>query len=239
MKNILIYSILAGFVALLGSLLPILKKQWSEKALKRMMAFGAAILIGAAFLHIIPEAFKMEGVGSETAGIGLLVAFLLIFTIEHFTMAHSCPEEVGELPEYIIGFIAFLALLLHGFIDGLAITVSLKVSVSLGAIVTFVVLIHKFPDGLAISSILLSSNYSRIKTFLLSLIVASSTPLGGIISYVFLTNVSSSVLAFLLGFSAGTFIHVGATDIIPRLSRTKDIFCYLSFTSGIVLMVLL
>lgn len=234
MRNILLFSILAGIGSLLGSVLPILKRTWSKKALQRLMAFGAAVLIGTAFLHIVPHAFE---IGSDTnkIGVGLVVAFLLIFTMEHFAMAHSCPGEVEECPEYIMGAIAFIALLFHSFIDGLIITVSSKVSLQLAGLISFVVLIHKFPDGLATSSILLGSNYSRKKIFLLSTFIALSTPLGSILSYISLFNISSDTLAFLLGFSAGTFIHVGATDIIPRLSRTKDIFCYLSFASGIVL----
>jgi len=232
MVDVIFYGLLAAFGNILGSIIPLLKKNISKKSLYKLMAFGSGILLGVAFMHILPEAMQID---AKLTAFGLTASFLLIFLLEHFVLVHSCPDSLEECPLQVVGTIAFLAILFHSIIDGIAITAGTKLSSKLGFIISFVVLIHKLPDGLTTSSILLASGYSRKKTLLFSLIVAFATPIAAIFSYMF---VSSAIkpLTFLLGFSAGAFIYVGAADLLPRLHKEKDLLCNMYFVLGLVIM---
>ena len=50
---------------------------------------------------------------------------------------------------------------MHTFVDGVAVASGLRVSPGLGALVFVAVLLHKFPEGLAISSLFLAAGARR------------------------------------------------------------------------------
>lgn len=234
MHNTLLYGFIAGIASILGSAVFLLRKKWSSAPLYWLLAFGSGVFLGASFLHILPEAMESS---TRFTGIGLILAFLSRFTLEQFTMFHSCPDFLEEeCPVHTMGLVAFGAIFLHSMVDGLAVAASFRASLSLGLTTSFAVIIHKFSEGLTLTAILLTSDFGRAKAARLSCIAALATPVGAFLTFITTAEISKAILALLLGISAGSFIYIAASDILPRLHHGKNFATLFFLATGIGIM---
>ncbi|MFQ6057400.1 MAG: ZIP family metal transporter [Anaerolineae bacterium] len=243
-SNLLFFASLASLAFVAGGALPLYRSAWGRHALHRLMAFGAGVLLGAAFLHLIPEAVEM---GGGLTSWGLMSAFFIIFTVEQASLTHYLPEHHADpcsddpevdRPIRAVGMVTFFAMAIHGLIDGLILTTAFDVSLSLGLVAAFAIIVHKLPAGLSLSSVLLSSEYPRYRILLLSTLVALATLVGAMAAYLWLMGVPEPLLALLLGFSAGSFIYVGAVEILSRLHEERDLLLLAFFALGLASMIL-
>jgi zinc and cadmium transporter len=197
---LIVYAGLIFLTAAVGGILPLLVPNAREDKLKLFVSLGAGLLLGMAFLHIIPEAsVLMPG----SFGIGLLLGFLLLLVLERFVMVHACEEHGCDY--HTIGVAAFAGLTVHGIIEGLALASSVMVS-SIGPLVLVGILSHKAPAGFALTSLLKLAGKPnrRIVAFVLG--VALSGPLGVLLAYVLLARTHwQNSAGILLSVSAGTF----------------------------------
>jgi len=230
--NIYLWSFLAFGTTLLGASVLLVRQEWAKSNIWRILSFASGVLLGVSFIHILPEANFLD---SRLSGLGVLTAFLLIFTIEGFTMIHSCSEFAEDCPIHIVSWTAFGAMSLHSLIDGLAIAVAFRQGTSLGETVTAAILAHKFTDGLTLTGLLTAANYKRSKCLGIVSLLALATPLGAAIFWPFTASISNSIMGWLFGFIAGIFFYVGASDILPRIHKVRDIYCLSSFAAGLVL----
>lgn len=232
MTRLLLLSGMAAISMIAGGLLPLRRKNWSEHALLRFMAFGSGVLLGAAFLLIIPEAVSLNG---SRAGLGLATAFVVIFGLEQLGLAHACPECVAEHPCQVhpMGWIAFSALGLHSLMDGVSIAAGFAASEALGLVATAAILVHKLPTGIALAAILLGAGFSSRWCLLLIAAVAVATPAGALLSWTLLVEPAPALLALLLGLSAGSFVYIGASDILPRLHEERSLPVFLLLVLGV------
>ncbi len=232
MTRLLFLSGLAGISMILGGLLPLNRKRWPQQALLRFMAFGSGVLLGASFLHVIPEAMALSG---ARAGLGLVGAFLAIFAVEQFGLAHACPECAAEpaCRVHPMGWIAFAALGVHSLLDGLSIAAGFAASEALGMMAALAVLVHKVPTGISLAAILLGAGFSSWQSFLLTLAVAAATPVGTLASWGLLVELAPGALALILGLSAGSFVYIGASDILPRLHEERSLPVFFLLVLGV------
>lgn len=232
MLYVLALSGLAAVSMILGALFPLGRKRWPQRALLRFMAFGSGVLLGAAFLHVIPEAM---GLSAPRAGMGLVAAFLAIFAVEQFGLSHPCPECAARpaCPVHPMGWVAFSALGLHSLVDGLSIAAGFAASEALGVVAAVAVLVHKVPTGISLVAILLGAGFSRWEAFLLTVGVAVATPVGTLASWGLLMQLTPGTLAAILGVSAGSFVYVGASDILPRLHEERSLPVFFLLVLGV------
>lgn len=233
--NVFLYSLLAGTATVMGSLFVLYRAGNKRINLYGLMAFAAGVLLGAAFLHLIPEAMEQAG---RPAAWGLVIGFAAFFALEQVTFSHACPEYCQDCRVHPMGLVAFAALSLHSLVDGLALAAGFGVSTGLGVSAAFAVIIHEIPEGLSMTSIALTAGYSRKKALVLSLVVALATPLGAMIAYAGVTGIAEPLLALLLGVAAGSFLYVGAADILPQLHREQLRGTFTLFIAGMGLMLL-
>jgi ZIP family zinc transporter/zinc and cadmium transporter len=71
---------------------------------------------------------------------------------------------------------------MHTFVDGVAVASSMAVSSGLGTLVFIAVLLHKFPEGLAISSLFLAAGAARSRAILAAAALGASTILGVVVT---------------------------------------------------------
>lgn len=235
LTNVIVFSLLAGTATAAGSLFVLYRAGSQPIDLYGFMAFAAGVLLGAAFLHLIPEAMEQSELH---AAWGLAVGFAAFFTLEQRTFSHACPEYCQSCVVHPIGLAAFAVLSLHSLIDGLALAAGFQVSTGLGLAASFAVILHEIPEGLAMTAIALAAGYRPKKALFFSLIVALATPLGALIAYAGVTGISTSLLALLLGISAGSFLYIGAADILPQLHKQQVRGGYALFILGIGFMML-
>lgn len=231
-----IFSLIAGAATIIGGLLVIYRYDWSHRNQNYLVAFASGTLVSLSFIEIIPESVEMGNWG----GLSVIIGFLLLYLFEQISSPSRCVDDECKVKR--VSLLAWGGLLIHSFIDGVAIVASFQVSQAIGLIVAFGVLLHEFPEGLTSGSLLILLGYSRMKIFFLVLLVAIATPVGAILSILsigFFNPASiKPFLASVLGLAAGTFIYVGVADLMPHSHKVKDLKVTLIFLSGIFLILI-
>ncbi len=209
---IAVYLVLVAAVSVAGGAVPLVRT-WSRGKLTLLVSAGAGVLLGAAFVHMLPP--TVEGLG-HLAGLPILLGFLALFVLEQFFLVDPT-EEVGcEIHSF--GFAAFLGITFHSLIDGVAIGSSLMVP-KLGPPVLLAIVLHKIPAAFSLCSILLLAGYGRRRALLHICGFSTATPIGAILSYLFLRGLPEEVIAIAIGVSAGSFLAIATSNLLPQLHR--------------------
>jgi ZIP family zinc transporter/zinc and cadmium transporter len=220
----LLYALAAAGANVLGAAAVVGRARWSLRALDLMLSLAAGFLISVALVDLFPEALRQGGAGA--AGV-VLIAYLLVHLTQHTLGRHfHFGEETHEVSE-VVSFSALVGLLLHTFVDGVAVASGLRVSTSLGALVFVAVLLHKFPEGLAISSLFLAAGASRLRALLAAVALGVATILG-----VLLTEHLQLLRDNGLAIAAGVTLYVGASNLVPEFQSKRGWSIPTSFVVG-------
>lgn len=212
-----LYAISIFATALAGGLLPLFVPQHKEHHLQVYVSLGAGLLLGMSFVHMIPEASELL---PHTFGAWLLLGFLILLVLERFMMVHACEEHHCDY--HTVGVAAFFGLAVHGVIEGFALASSM-VMPHLASLVLIAILAHKAPAGVALTSILRMAKKSKKQILLFVTGVALSGPVGILGAYLFLKSETiNNTSGALLAMSAGTFIYIGACDLLPELHKKDE-----------------
>ncbi|CAM9603531.1 unnamed protein product [Chrysoparadoxa australica] len=107
---------------------------------------------------------------------------------------------------------------IHNAVDGMAIaTAFLACNASLGWSVTLSILFHEIPQEISDFFVLLKGGMTVLQAGLINLMSALAALLGGIIILIIGADISPKGQAYLLMASAGLFLNVGATDLLPKV----------------------
>ena len=241
---ILISTVLVSVVSFVGVLLLFLKEDLLTRILLILVAFSAGALLGAAFLHLLPEA--ISEIGSQKENIlkisgFILLGFCLFFVLEQFISWHH--HHAVRHPE--IKPFSYLILFsdgVHNFFDGLAIAASFVTGFSTGIITTLAVVLHEIPQEIGDFGILIYGGFKKSQALFFNFLSALTAVLGGVIGFLLSKKIGDSI-TFLLPFAAGNFIYIGASDLVPELKGgkcdRKSVVCFSAFLLGIILMLLL
>ena len=127
----------------------------------------------------------------------------------------------------------------HNFIDGLVIMAGFSVNLPLGIAVALSIIFHEIPQEISDFGVLIYAGFSRRKALLYNLISAGLALLGVIGGYLLLKNIDH-LNNFLLPFTAGGFIYIAASDLVPELHKEnhpgRSIISFIVFLSAIILM---
>jgi len=214
----MIYSLIAASAAMLGAGLVLKFHKWADKNSILIINFAAGVMLTIAFTHLIPEGITSNPNAVFYVLIGFLVMFFLQFVIL-FHPSHDDDECETHSPASIASVIG---LSFHSLLDGLIMAVGFEAGSGTGIFMTTAVILHKLPDGITISGILLHSGASHKKIFNFSLLTAIFTPVGTLLGIFLFKNVSPDILGALLGATAGSFIFLAASDLIPETHKCKN-----------------
>ncbi len=210
--GISIYLGLITGISLLGGWAPLIRP-WSREKLTLLVSAGAGVLLGACFIHMLPHI--VEGIG-DAAGVTILAGFLAIFVLEKFFLVDPCEEIDCHIHKF--GLAAFLGISFHSLIDGIAVGTSLILP-NLAAPVFFAIAVHKIPAAFSLCSILLLAGYSRGRAALMILGFSLTTPIGAILAFLFLRGLAPQYLSMAIGISAGSFLAIATSDLLPQLHK--------------------
>jgi ZIP family zinc transporter/zinc and cadmium transporter len=223
----LLYAIAAAAANLLGALAVTSRARWTVRALDAILSFAAGFLVSVAIVDLLPEAIARSG---SNGAIAALVAYVLVHITQHTIGGHfHFGEETHEVSS-VVSMTALVGLLMHTFVDGVAVASGFGVSQGLGALVFVAVLLHKFPEGLAISSLFLAAGASRAKAVGAALALGLTTIVG-----VLLTDQIAFLQKYGLGISAGVTLYVAASNLVPEFQQSKGWRVPLSFVGGCLL----
>jgi zinc transporter ZupT len=183
-----------------------------------LLGFSSGAVLAVALFDILPEVFAFDH-GASYMPITAL-GFLAFFGLERYTAMHRArehPHSVGaHEPE--LGAMSAAGLAFHSFLDGVAIGVGFQMSAAIGLLIAFGIIAHDFSDGLnTVTVVLAHGNSPRRAVFWL--IVDMLTPVLGAASTLMFDL--RGLLPFLLAFFAGSFLYIGASDLLPE-AREHD-----------------
>lgn len=223
-----LFATIGGLGSIFGTMLVLwreaLVRRWSTAAI----AFAAGAMATTAFTHLAPEA--IEG-SPETAPLWTLAGFAVFFLLNQVVKFHACGRGLTHL--HPIGTLALVGILVHSFFDGVAIGAGFGAGEQSGRVVTAAVFAHEFPEGAFTFAILLHTGMTRARALAWSVVLAVLTPIGAAASIPVTASLGPSAMPALLGFSAGTFFYVAASNLVPEAHTQTSTRNALAFLLGI------
>lgn len=208
---IILATLIGSIASLAGSFLLLFQKKLTENLSNQLISLAAGVLIAVAFLDLLPEASELTE--PEFIFLPALIGFVLFFVSERFIRVFHHHHGHGEKPS------TYLVLIgdgLHNFIDGVAITVGFLTNTTVGITTAIAVAAHEIPQEIADMGILLANGLSRRKALFLNFLSALTALLGAIVAYFFASLIEQNLYLF-LSLTAGFFIYISASDLIPSL----------------------
>jgi zinc and cadmium transporter len=216
-----VYSLIAGGASVIGILLVMRWHEWTIRHSHLVNSLAAGVILGVAFFAIMPEAVEMAG---EHALGFVLVGFVVFYVIETVAVLHSGAEMHfhgnDDHAHASRGWTIFLGLFIHSLVDGIVIGMGFEVEHGVGILAAASVILHELPEG-ATTFVLLLDRLQRRTALILSVAVGLATPVGTLMTLAFLPKMGHGALGLLLAAAAGTFIYVGASDLVPETHTRK------------------
>jgi zinc and cadmium transporter len=239
---VLVWILLSTFSVCLISLVGIftlaIREKFLAKILFSLIGFSAGALIGSAFLHILPEA--LAGRAEDQAVYSwVILGIVIFFLMERYLYWRHCHEGGCEI--HAFSYLNLVGDGLHNFIDGIAIAAAFIVSRNLGLVTTVAIILHEIPQELSDFGVLVYGGFSKKKALFYNFVSALTAMLGAVTGY-FISGLALGSLNFILPLTAGGFIYIAASDLIPQIHKEKDLerssWAFVAFLLGIILMAL-
>jgi zinc and cadmium transporter len=213
---ILVAAVLAGsLLSLIGGVYLLYGKTGAKTLQRIAVPFAAGALLAAAFLDLLPEAIEQGGAEFVLmlTLIGLVVFFVLERSLAWFHHHHDDePHGTRQRGASLI----VIGDTLHNFIDGLAIGAAFLVDPAVGIVTTAAIAAHEIPQEIGDFGLLLAKGVAKRKVLLVNILSAVATLIGAALVYGFGDKVGIPEAA-LLAVTAGFFIYIASSDIIPTI----------------------
>ena len=205
------YAVAAGGANVLGALAVVARRSWSTGALDTMLAFAAGFMIAVAMIDLLPEALERGGHVAAAVALGGYIAVHITQHVigEHFHFG----EETHHVSEQV-SITALVGLLLHTFVDGVAVASGFGVSGAIGVLVFIAVVLHKVPEGLAIASLFLAAGQGKARALLAAASLGVATIAG-----LLLTDQVALLRVHGLALAAGVTLYVGMSNLVPEFRQ--------------------
>lgn len=218
------YALIAALANVVGAAAVTSRARWSIAALEMLVALSAGFMISVAILELIPRAIEQHG---PTGALLVLIGYLLVHLTQHTFAPHfHFGEEVHAVTK-AVGVTALFGLLLHTFVDGVAIVSGFEARASLGILVFLAILLHKLPEGLAISSLFLAAGSTRRRALAAGGALGVATVVGAVV-----TEQVQPLLNYGVALAGGVALYVGASNLVPEFQAKREWRLPISFFLG-------
>jgi zinc and cadmium transporter len=198
-----------------------------SKMVPRMVSYAVGAMLGAAFLHLLPEAFMQAG-SIETLFATVLAGLLAFFLLEKAALwRHGHQHGGAEAHGHAYAHRKPVATLIvvgdgfHNFVDGVLIASAFVTHPTLGVAAAVALIAHEVPQEVGDFMVLLDCGLSRSKAMALNLASSVAGVVGGVAGYFALEN-AQHVTPYVLALAASSFIYIAVADLIPGLHRAMD-----------------
>src|SRR5438105_5073560 len=219
--------------------------QLDRKQLCGLISFAGGTLLGVTLFAILPE-----GLGAAPRWAVLLAVAtgyaLFFFVSKH--VHHVCPacaashfdaDATQHFSEIAAGLV--IALAIHSMTDGVALGIQQEAPTMEATKWSLfsALCIHKVPEGLALGSLLIGAGLHRTAALGWVAAVESTTLIGGVIAYFFLTNISTFWLGLIMAHVGGGFIYLAIHAVLGEMLKHGKKLVLTSFLLGVVLIAVL
>lgn len=187
-----------------------------------MVSYAVGVLLAAAFLHLVPEAY-MQADSIEALSATLLAGLLGFFLLEKAALWRHGHEHPGHLHDTRNrpGLLIVVGDGFHNFVDGVLIAAAFLTDPALGVLTALAIVAHEVPQEVGDFMILLHAGYSRSRALLLNFASSLMAVAGGVTGYFALDNARAAT-PYVLVLAAASFIYIALADLIPDLHRRNN-----------------
>jgi zinc and cadmium transporter len=222
---LIICSLGGGLLSLLGGIF-LLKHKKSSKIADLATAFAAGALLSAAFFDLLPEALEPYIEAAEPNLIpplfltlfGILAFFLLEQSVHWF---HHHKYHDSHAPTAPIVPLLIISDTIHNAVDGIAIAAAFLVSPSTGIVTVLAVAAHEVPQEIGDFAIMLKNGVKKSKVFIINLLASFATVVAAVLFFI-IGEAADISAAPVLALTAGFFIYIAVSDIIPEIHNSKN-----------------
>lgn len=217
----LISVILLSVTSLVSGLVILFKEEKFRKISLLMVSFAVGALFGDVFIHILPESFAKSG-GSLLVSLYVVAGILIFFVLEKFVRWRHCHLPISEKHYHPLVSMNLVGDGMHNLIDGMLIGASYIVSIPIGIATTLAIILHEIPQELGDFSILIHTGLSAKKALFFNFLLSLAGIFGAIIS-LFIGERIGGYASALLPITAGGFLYIAGSDLIPELHHDVKI----------------
>lgn len=210
------------------------------KLVDRMVAFSTGILLGAALLHMLPEALESHVDTHELLAL-FLFSVMGFFLLERFALLRHDHHHEGDAHQHHQGFDqgragkSGLTILLgdgvHNFADGVLIAAAFLADPKLGMIAAASIIAHEIPQEVGDFMVLLNAGFTKKRAYVYNLLSSLAGVLGGVLGY-YLLGTLHNLIPYALVIASASFIYIALSDLMPQMqreARRKEAFFHIAF----------
>lgn len=232
----------------------------THRRMQFAMSFVGGLMLGIALLQLLPHAAQQLGslrdAGQATL-LGLLLMFFLLRTFhfheheplerphgehgcdhnhDHDLAASAHPDPHAHRLSW--GGVAF-GLALHTLIDGMALAAAVRADTKLGltwlagAGVFMAIVLHKPLDAVSITSLMTAGGWSQRARIAVNAVFAAMCPVGALLFVLGVqrfAGIEGQIVGSMLGLSAGVFLCISMSDLLPEIEFHKHDRFWLTVT---------
>jgi zinc and cadmium transporter len=204
-------------ISLVGVITLMVGVQRLDRVIPLLISLAVGGLFGDALIHLLPEAFE-ESSSAPLTSLYAIMGVLLFFALERYLHWHHEHRAHSVNPVHPVAYINLVSDGVHNFLDGLIIGASYLVSVPIGITTTVAVALHEIPQEQGDFGILVHAGFTPRRALLMNFLSAMLALVGVVISLLIGPSVESYTV-FMLPLTAGGFIYIAGSDLIPELHR--------------------
>jgi zinc and cadmium transporter len=226
---------LVSLISLVGIVTFLIKGKSLKEIIFYLVGFSAGALIGGAFLHILPEALEKSSATFVFSWV--ICGITIFFLMEKYFYWRHCHDENCQVHGFT--YLNLIGDSLHNFFDGMVIAASFTVSIKVGVVTTLAVIAHEIPHELGNFAVLVYGGFSKLKALLFNFLTVLTAFVGALAGF-FLAEKAGSFSNFILPITAGGFIYIASSDLIPEIHKENNLrrstLAFVAFILGIVFM---
>ncbi len=226
---ILALAAVAGASDLFGGWLALRRDHFDDP--RYIIAFSSGIVVAAVFFELLPE--SVVGIEeSALRGQMIIIAagFFSFYLVEKAIMLHACGEPECTTHAYSPTMVAGMAG--DNVIDGVGIAVGYLINPIVGLVITGVVVAHEIPQGLTSAELLKHAKWPRGRILMVLGVAGAAYIIGALLASVLPDSAFQPALAFV----TGTFVYIGAADLMAEAHRKFNVWVIGCVLAGAALM---
>ncbi len=239
MLTVFFFSLIGGVVSLIGGIFLLRSKQSAKVLAMYATPFAAGVLLAAAFSDLLPEALERSD-NPDLVLIYTLYGILGFFFLERFLRwFHHHHEHEGK--NTASNSLIIIGDTLHNALDGVAIGAAFLINTPTGIIATAAVAMHEIPQEIGDFGLLLNNGMKRSKVLIVNVVSALATTVAALLTFG-LGGQNDFPIPYLLALTAGFFIYIATSDIIPEIhekleDQKRDIRPWLLLFGAVLILV--
>ncbi len=197
-----------------------------------LVSVSTGVLLSAALLHLLPEAFDRSQGNHHPLFAWLLGGLLGFFVLEKLSLLRHNHHHEQDGHNHAYGFDAehagrggFLILLgesIHNFGDGLLIASAFLADQRFGWLTAFSILMHAIPQHLGDYLVMINAGLSRCRALVYLILAGLASMFGAFLGLTYLKD-KAEVLPLALVLASASFLYIAVADLIPQMQRRLQI----------------